>query len=131
MTSLTNLPDFLAYFVSSIVLLGLFLILYTRLLPMREWELIRQGNRAAALSLSGAMLGFSLPLATAIAHSDGLADMAVWAAVSLVLQLACFGVMHFVRRDVGAAIAGGDMAEAILMAAGSVTLGVLNAACLT
>ena len=130
MTSLTNLPNFLLYFGASVVLFAAFLAIYTRLVPLHEWRLIREGNTAVALALAGAMLGFALPLAVAIARSANLADMAVWAAVSLVLQLLCFTALRLLRRNAAAALARGDMAEAILLSSGSVVLGLLNAACL-
>jgi putative membrane protein len=131
MTSLANLPNFLLYFAASVVLFAVFLAVYTRLVPLHEWRLIREGNSAVALALAGAMLGFAMPLAVAIARSANLADMAVWAAVSLVLQLLCFGALRLLRRNAAEALARGDMAEAILLSSGSVVLGLLNAACLT
>ncbi len=131
MTSLASLPNFLLYFAASVVLFAVFLAAYTRLVPLHEWRLIREGNTAVALALAGAMLGFAMPLAVAIARSANLTDMAVWAAVSLVLQLLCFAAPRLLRRNAGEALARGDMAEAVLLAAGSVVLGLLNAACLT
>ena len=83
------------------------------------------------LALAGATLGFALPLASAIVHSASLADMVVWAAVALVLQLLCFSAMRLLRRNVSLALAQGDMAEAIVLAAGAVVLGLLNTACLS
>jgi uncharacterized membrane protein YjfL (UPF0719 family) len=60
--------------------------------PYREIALIREGNAAAAASLSGAILGFVLPLASAITHSVSLLDMAVWGLIALVVQLLVYGV---------------------------------------
>ena len=57
--------------------------------------------------------------------------MVVRAAVALVLQLLCFSAMRLLRRNVSLALAQGDMAEAIVLAAGAVVLGLLNAACLS
>jgi putative membrane protein len=131
MTSLANLPNFLLYFAASVALFAAFLTAYTMVLPLHEWRLIREGNTAVALALGGAMIGFAIPLATAIVRSGSLADMAVWAVVSLLLQLLCFGALRLWRRDASVALARGDMAEATLLAAGSVALGLLNAACLT
>ena len=129
MTSIANVPNFLAYFGSSVLLLCAFLATYTLITPIREWQLIREGNVAAALSLVGAMIGFCLPLATAVIHSANFVDMVVWAAIALGLQLLCFAAMYALRRDAGAAIARGDVAEATLSAGVSVALGILNAAC--
>jgi putative membrane protein len=131
LTTLATVPAFLAYFATAVLLLASFLTLYCVILPGAEWARIRQGNAAAALSLAGAALGFSLPLAAAIAHAESLPDMALWAGISLLVQLGAFAAMHLLRRDVSAAIARGDMAEAIVLAAGSVVLGLLNAACMT
>ncbi len=53
---------YLIYIVTGFGLLVLFLLVYTRVTPHREFRLIREGNVAAALSLGGAVLGFSLTL---------------------------------------------------------------------
>jgi putative membrane protein len=131
MTSLESLSAFLAYFAGSLILLGIFLWLHKVLLMGGEWRLIREGNTAAALSLAGAAGGFALPLASAIVHSAGFADMVVWAVISGAVQIGCFVAVRLLRRDVAAALARGDMAEATIIAAFSVILGTLNAACLS
>jgi putative membrane protein len=131
MTSIAGLINFLVYFSASIVLLAAFLALYTVIVPLHEWKLIREGNTAVATVMAAAMIGFSLPLASAIVHSAGLADMVMWAAVSSLLQLLCFAAMRLLRRDASRALADGDMAEAILLSGASVASGILNAACLS
>ena len=125
-----NILLFLSYFSTAVVLFGAFLAAYTLATRIKEWELIRAGNTAAALSLGGAMIGFALPLAAAIVHSGGLADMVVTAGVALLVQLLCFAAMRLLRRDATAALVRGDMAEATVLASVSVVLGLLNAACL-
>jgi len=121
---------FLGYFGVSILLFAAFLAAHSLITHIKEWDLIRAGNTAAALSLGGAMIGFALPLASAINHSAGLADMVVTAAVASAVQLLCFAAMRLLRRDASAALVRGDIAEGILLAAVSVVLGMLNAACL-
>jgi putative membrane protein len=129
--SLSGLPSFLMYFGLGLVLLGLFIALYGWVTPYEERALIREGNVAAAISLSGAILGFVLPLASAIAHSVGVADMVVWGVVALVVQVAVyFGVSRAMPRF-AQAIREGRIAAATLLAALSVGVGVLNAACMT
>ena len=61
--------------------------------------MIKARNAAAAVSLSGAVLGFTLPLAHAIAQSVSLLDMAVWSAIALVVQLALFLLATVVLRE--------------------------------
>jgi putative membrane protein len=125
------LPNFLLYLVASILVLLASLAIYTLVLPMREWALIRAGNAAASLTIGGALLGFALPLAESIRRSSSLLDMLAWAIITVVVQLLGFGAVRLWRRDAAAAITAGDMAEAILLAAASVSLGLINAACLS
>jgi putative membrane protein len=131
MSNPANIANFLLYFITSVVLLAAFLAAYTLLTHIHEWRLIRSGNTAVALALGGAMIGFALPLASAIEHSQSLADSIITAAIALVVQLSCFAAMRLLRRDARAALAQGDMAEGVLLASTSLTLGLLNAACLS
>ena len=63
--SISGLGYFVAYFATALALVAVFLTVYTWVTPHGEIALIRQGNVAAALSLSGALLGFIVPLAGA------------------------------------------------------------------
>lgn len=131
MASLNNLPYFLSYFGSALLLLAVFLAIYTRITRHDEWALLQRGNTAAAVSLGGAALGFALPLASLIAHAADFLDLLIWAAVAMMVQLLAYALIHALRHDISAAITRGEMASAVMLAAGGVVLGVLNAACLT
>jgi hypothetical protein len=50
-----------------------------------------QQQHAAAISLSGAVLGFAMPIANVIAHSDTLLDLAVWGVIAGIVQLLAWG----------------------------------------
>ena len=76
------------YFVVAIGGIMLFVAIYTAITPYREITMIRHGNTAAAISLGGALVGFTFPLAQAVAQSGSLADMLIWSTVGLVAQLA-------------------------------------------
>src|SRR5258706_6381301 len=129
--SIAGLPNFLLYFALALVLLALFVAIYVRVTPYHELVLIRQGNVAAAISLSGALIGFVLPLASAIAHSVNPADMVAWGAIALVVQLVVYAVAGRLVPHFREAIQAGRAAPATLLAALAVTVGILNAACLT
>ncbi len=131
MTSFGTLPAFLLYFALSLLFLAVFLAAYTAITPYKEWTLIRQGNAAAAVALAGAALGFCLPLASVISHSVGLRDMLVWGLVALGVQVLAFVLLRLLHADMCGAIARGEMAAAVMVAAGSLCVGLLNAACLT
>ena len=131
MTSLSALPYFLTYFAASVVLLAIFLLIYTRITRHDEWALMHQGNTAATLSLCGAGVGFALPLASVIAHSVNFVDLLVWSLVAMAVQLLSYFLVYAVQRDVTGALERGEMAPAILLASGAIIMGILNAACLT
>lgn len=126
--SLETLGSFLLYFAAALAAQGLFLLLYMAVTTHKEFVLIRQGNVAAAISLAGAALGFSLPLASAIIHSVSLLDMAVWSVVALVVQLIVFRTVDFAIRDISSHIEEGNIAAGITLAIASLAIGLINAA---
>lgn len=129
--SLSGLSSFLVYFALALALLAAFVVIYGRLTPYDERTLIREGNVAAAISLAGAILGFTLPLASAIAHSVSIVDMLLWGLVALVAQAAVYLAVSRAMPHLADAIREGKTAGATLLAALAVAVGVLNAACMT
>ena len=130
-TSLSALPAFVAYFVTALVLVAAFLAIYTRLTPHHEWTLIRAGNVAASLSLGGALLGFSLPLASVIAHSSVLIDVVIWGVVALLVQLLLWWVVDKAMADLTVRVEKGDVASGLFLATTSLAAGIINTACMT
>ena len=126
--SIAGFPDFLLYFVLALVLLAIFVAIYVRVTPYREIALIREGNIAASISLSGAVIGLVLPLASAIAHSVSPLDMVAWGVIALVVQLIVYAVTGALVPRFREAIEAGHAAPATLLAALSVSAGILNAA---
>jgi putative membrane protein len=115
---------------------GLFTIafkyLYQWTTPYDEPKLIGAGNVAASVALGGALIGYALPLASALSQAAGLAEFAAWAALAAIIQIVTFLV---VRRlavpDVGARIERGELSIAVYLAAISIVVGLLNAASMT
>src|SRR3954467_3333027 len=70
--TLSTFPNFAAYFAVGGALTALFVALYSNMTPHREIALIRAGNVAAAIGLTGALVGFVIPLASVVAHSAGI-----------------------------------------------------------
>ncbi len=129
--SLAGFDDFLVYFGLSLVFVAAFLAIYVHVTPYREIALIREGNAAAAASLSGSLIGFTLPLASAVIHSVNLVDMALWAAIALVVQLLAYFAIRLLVPDIGRHIPEGRMASGIFLGATSLAAGILNAASMT
>ncbi|HMW56985.1 MAG TPA: DUF350 domain-containing protein [Accumulibacter sp.] len=128
---LTALPAFLAYFAVAMGLLVLFLLVYLNVTPYHEVALIRAGNAAAAVSLAGALLGFAMPVANVIAHSDTLIDLASWGAIAGVIQILAYLAARLTLPQLNQDIPAGRIAPAIFLAAISFCIGLINAACMT
>jgi putative membrane protein len=124
-------PNFVIYLMVGGALSALFVLLYAYLTPQRDdIALIRSGNRAAAITVVGALLGFEIPLATVIAHSAALIDVLAWGVVALIVQLIGFVVARMVLPHLPQAIEDGNIADAVLLAGISLALGILTAACM-
>ena len=109
----------------------LFVSAYTALTPNRELELIRAGNRAAALSTGMSLIGFALPLSSAIWHSAGILDVVIWGLVALASQLVAFWLSTLAVPKLGEAIAAGDQAAGLWVGCVSIAAGLINAACMS
>ena len=81
--SLAGLPAFLVYFCTSVFAVVVYLFVYTRITPHDEFKLIRDNDPAAAVALGLSLLGFTLPLVSAIAHSSHIFDCLIWSLIAL------------------------------------------------
>ena len=126
---LANAPSFFGYFLVGLFFLGAYFLAYTRVTTYDEMELIRHGNMAAAYSLIGSALGFSLPLAIAISHTASAQAFVFWALVSMVTQIVTYYFLKLVLKDVDAQIEANNSAYGILDGGISLVVGVINAAC--
>lgn len=131
MQSLEGLPAFFAYFCLTVVAVVAYLLIYTRITPYDEFELIRKNGVAAAIALGLSLLGFALPLASAVAHTADLVDCAIWAVIALVVQIGVFFAVRIPVPDLSGRIAAGDLAPAIWLGLASLTAGLLSAASMT
>ena len=129
--SLGGFPPFIIYFLISAALLVVFIFIYLRVTPYREISLIKEGNAAAAASLSGAIIGFTLPLAHAIAQSANLVDMLIWALIALVVQLASYIIVRALIPALVSGIHEGKVSQGVFLGAVSIAAGILNAACMS
>jgi putative membrane protein len=123
-------------FLLAFVVAGLFTIafkyIYQWVTPYDEKALIRAGNMAAAIALAGALIGYVLPLASALSHTLSLPEFAAWAALAGVIQIAAFtGVRLVALPDVKARVENGETSIGVYLAGISISVGVLNAACMT
>jgi putative membrane protein len=129
--SLAGFDDFLVYFGLSLLFVALYLAIYVHVTPYREFALIREGNAAAAASLSGSLIGFVLPVASAVIHSVNPWDMALWAAIALLVQIAVYVAIRLAMPRLVSHIPDGKAGPGVFLGAMSLAAGILNAACMT
>ncbi|MCA0936888.1 DUF350 domain-containing protein [Vibrio alginolyticus] len=130
---LAGFPYFLLYFSVSIVFVLAFKFVYIKLTPYDEWHLIKEEqNTAAAVALSGALVGYCLAIAGAASNSVSIIDFMLWGIVALLAQLIAFGIVRFILiPQVSERIENNELPAGIVLAAVSVSVGMLNAACMT
>jgi len=131
LASIAGLPNFLSFFILAIVLILLFARIYSWITPHDEFGLIRANNSAAAIAFGGAIVGFALPLASAITHSVSLADCAIWGAIALVVQSLTFLVVRITVKQLPERITQGEVATGIFSACCSIAIGLVNSASMT
>lgn len=118
------------YFLTAIVVFGIFLLLYAKVTPYDDYKMIfTENNTASALGFGGAILGLSIPLYSALVHSVSYVDFVIWAGVAISIQL----VFAFILTRLGSKysvkqhIENGDVSVGSFMAFMSVSIGLINA----
>lgn len=129
--SIEGFPNFIVFFLLGIALMLVFARLYSWVTPHDEVGLIRANNSAAAIAFGGALLGFAIPLSSAITHSTSLMDCAIWGAIALLVQIFTFVVVRVTLRHLPERISQGEIASGIFAAACSIAIGMVNAASMT
>jgi putative membrane protein len=128
--ALNNLLAFVSFFAVAIAILTVFLTVYALITPYNELALLRQGNAAAAVSLSGALLGIAMPVATAVAVSHKLLSMLGWGLLACAVQLCVFLAARVILPQIATDIPQGRLASGIFLASLSIGVGIINAACI-
>jgi putative membrane protein len=129
--SLSGIVGFCKYFAAAVGFVVVFCQVYCWITPYNELKLVREGNVAPAISFGGALIGFILPLYSAITHSVGFIDMLIWAVIAMVVQLTVFSIVKLFFKSLAREIENNHIAAATLLAFFSVAIGLLNAASMT
>lgn len=128
--SLAGLPAFLVYFCTALIAVIAYLFVYTRVTPHNEFQLIRDNDAAAAIALGLSLLGFVLPVVSAIAHSANVIDCFIWSLIALIVQIIVYYLVRVPVPKLSERIAAGELAAAIWLGLASLAAGALNAACM-
>lgn len=128
---LAAIVGYATHLIAAALLLGAFFVLYTKLTPFDELALIHAGKASAALSLGGALIGFSLTLGSSIVHNATLMEVIAWAILAMIVQCLVYTIASRVLHTVSAEIEAGNAAMGGLMGSISLVAGIVNAACLS
>lgn len=112
-------------------MLGAGIFIYEKITPYHEMELVKNGNKAAAISLAGAILGLAIPLASCLEGSVSLWDIFIWGWVILIIQILAFFFANLVIDDLKGRIERDEIGPAILLFAGKISIALLNAAAIS
>jgi putative membrane protein len=123
--------NYLIHLLLAAVLLAVFFKAYTWMTPFDEVKLIRQGNQAAALSLGGALIGFSITIGSALMHTADYREFAAWAFGAMVVQMLAYAITTRVLNMSKDQIEANNAAFGGLLGAISISIGVINGACIS
>jgi len=125
---LAGFPVLLLHFVVTLGMLGIGVTIYLFVTPYRELDLIRDGNTAAAVSISGAIIGMAIPLAICMATSVNIWDIVIWGVVTLLIQILAYRIGDVLLKDAPTRIENGEMGAAILIVGIKLAISFINAA---
>ncbi len=132
LNSLQGLPAFLTYFVASVGLCVLFLLAYTAITPNKEFDLVfKEHNHTATVAVGMSLLGFSLPLASAVYNSANILDCVVWGVVALICQLVAYFLAYISHPNLGESIRNNVLSAGLWVGFISLAAGLLSAASMT
>ncbi|MFM8819139.1 MAG: DUF350 domain-containing protein [Phenylobacterium sp.] len=121
-------PVALLHAVATLTILVAGAAMYVALTPHREIALIREGNSAAAVSLSGVLLGMALPLSAAMTVSASVLEVILWGAPTVVFQLLVFRLVDLLLKGLPERIQHGEMSAAALLTGAKLASAVVLAA---
>jgi putative membrane protein len=123
--------NYLLHLLTAGALVLVFFVIYTRVTPYDEVALIRQGNGAAALSLGGSLIGFSATLASSLMHTLDYMQFAGWAIGAMLVQLVVWVAATRLLRMSRDQIEADNCAFGGLLGAISLSIGLINAGCIS
>lgn len=126
-----GLSAFCTYFFTGILMVAIFLFIYTRITPHNEWQLIKNDNLAAALAFSGSILGYIIPLSSAAINAVSVPDYLIWGVIALVVQLLVYGSVRLYMPKLSEKIINRNLAAGLFMGTSALAGGIFNAACMT
>jgi putative membrane protein len=127
LASIAGLPAFLAYLVGALVLVAIYSAIYSWVTAHNELDLIRANVPAAGVSFGLSLVGFALPLSSAMRYSANIWDMMVWGVIAMIVQIMVYFLSRLILPDLSARIDKNEFGAALFLGAASIAAGILNA----
>lgn len=103
-------------------------IAYVLLTPWKELALVREGNASAGVALGGAIAGLAIPIASTLASSVSLPELAIWGAIALLMQLITYRAVDLMLRDIPGRLTRDEMGAAAVLTAAKLSTALILAA---
>ena len=128
----SGLLSFSAYFLGTIAYCAAFCVVYTRLTPHCEFDLIvNEHNASAAIAFGGSLIGFAIALAGAVHNTQSALEFIIWGFVAFATQIVAYLLARLAHPGLSQAIEQNAIAAAVWLGAVSISAGVLSAACMS
>ncbi|KHE72209.1 DUF350 domain-containing protein [Halobacillus sp. BBL2006] len=89
----------LGYFVIAIAVVVIGLLIFEWITRQyKDWDEVKRGNQAVAMSISGKIIGICIILSFAIYHSFTVWDTLIWGAYGVVLQMIAYILFELFTR---------------------------------
>lgn len=122
---------YLIHLLTGLALVGVFILAYLWFTPFDEIKLIRKGCIAPGLSFGGTLVGFSVTVASGILHMPSYTSFLVWVLIAMVLQFLAFLIMKIAMPEMKTSIESNNIAMGMLIGGISLSIGLINGACLS
>lgn len=129
--SIDMIYGYLQHLLTGFALVGVFVVIYLWLTPFDEIALICKGCVAPALSFGGTLIGFSWTVASGILHTPGYMAFLAWAVAAMLVQLIAFLILDRVLPNIKEALESNNVAMGALLGAITLSIGLINGACLS
>jgi putative membrane protein len=87
------------YFILAIVVVVIGLFAFETLTKKyKDWDEIKNGNHAVALSIGGKIIGICIILSFSVYHSVRLTDTLIWGVFGVVLQMVAYLLFEVLTR---------------------------------
>ena len=123
--------NYVLHLFSGLLMVGGFAAIYMWVTPFHELALIRQGVVAPALSLGGAVIGFSLTVASSILHNDHYLLFLLWCVSGLSVQVLAYALLARAFPRLPVQLASNNVAAGAAAGVVSLVVGIVNAACMS